>query len=174
MSAYRTERNSHSIALRVRVGLAAVLLLLAALGAGMARADAIFDTSPPPLSTLVKFHDREYEVSYADTVSLEPVSTSVVRKIGYGVVSSVNIATTSTGTYSSDGLVSNNVHYPGITVEEQPRRHPARRFGHTGPGFSIFSMGSSPDGGMVFNRVTDHGVRSCMTSGSIVSCYRTY
>lgn len=174
MNADHIGRNSHSIALRFRLGVAVAFLLVAALGAGIARADGIFDNSPPPLSTLVKFNDRSYDVSYDDTVSLEPVSTSVVRKIGYGSVTSVNIATTATGTYSSDGLVSNNVRYPGITVEERPRPYPSWRSGRSGPGFSIFSMGRSPNGNWVFNRVTELGVRSCVASGSIASCYRTY
>lgn len=174
MNADRTGRNSHSIALSLRLGVALALLLVAVLGAGMARADGILDTSPPPLTTLVKFNDRSYDLSYADTVSLEPLATSVVRKIGYGAVTTVNIATTSTGTYSSDGLVSNHVRYPGITVEERPRHYSSRGFGPSEPGFSIFSIGQSPNGGLVFNRVTDRGVRSCVTSGSIASCYRTY
>jgi len=72
-----------------------------------------FDTG-----NLVKFGEREYEVSYADWVSTDPLSTTTVRKIEAGKSSYVNISTTATGTYSTDGLTSRHVQYPGIEVKE--------------------------------------------------------
>ena len=58
-------------------------------------------------------------------------------------------------------------------VPEDGHRH--RRRLADGPGFSIFSLGRDPvSGSVVFNSVTDRGVRSCMARGSFVSCYRTY
>jgi hypothetical protein len=39
-----------------------------------------------------------------------------VTKIGYGKKSKVSIVTTATGTYSTDGIRSPNVRYPGIEV----------------------------------------------------------
>jgi hypothetical protein len=69
-------------------------------------------------SNLVRFKDRTYSVTYEDGVSTEPVSQASVRKIGYGQTSFVQIATTETGTYSSDGLYSPNFRYPGIHVKE--------------------------------------------------------
>lgn len=174
----RQHHPSKSIALRYRIGVAALLLLIAGLAATTtARADGIVSTAPPPLTTLVKFNNQNYQIAHSPSVSLEPISATSVRKVGYGRVSEVNIATTSSGTYSSDGLVSPHVLYPGIEVsraapEDGPRHR--SRFAD-GPGFSIFSLGRDPaSGSTVFNSVSDHGVRSCMTRGSFVSCFRTY
>ena len=63
----------------------------------------------------------EYEVSVAPTVSREVLSHQVVTKISYGNMEHVQIVTTPTGVYSSDGLKSPNVLYPGITV--RPREY---------------------------------------------------
>lgn len=72
-----------------------------------------FDTG-----NLVKFGEREYEVSYADWVSTDPLSSATVKKIEAGKVTYVSITTTVTGTYSTDGLTSRHVLYPGIDVTE--------------------------------------------------------
>lgn len=69
-------------------------------------------------SKLVKFDDRTYLVDYADWVSTDPLSTARVKKIEAGRVSYVDITTTATGTYSTDGLTSPHVNYPGIEVQE--------------------------------------------------------
>ena len=50
------------------------------------------------------------------TVSTEPLRTQYVKKISGGRPSLVSIVTTSSGTYSSDGIVSPHVLYPGIDV----------------------------------------------------------
>lgn len=181
MRTLHRHHDRRSIALRYRIGLALAFLLAAVLAAGTAQADGIsdvFDNAPPPLTTLVKFDDREFEVRYSDAVSLEPLSTASVRKIGYGYERVINIANTSTGTYSTDGMVSPHVQYPGVNVEEifKPRYRPILYPWHasSGPGFSIFSIGRSPLGKTVINHINQLGVRSCMGSGSIISCYRTY
>lgn len=49
-----------------------------------------------------------------DSVSTEVLQSSTVRKIEFGRTSFVTIATTATGVYSSDGLDSPNIRYPGI------------------------------------------------------------
>ena len=92
---------------------------LAAIGPGQVF-QAIADELPAGFDTdkLVKFGDREYEVSYADWVSTDPLSTATVMKIEAGKVSYVQISTTATGTYSTDGLTSKHVRYPGIEVRE--------------------------------------------------------
>lgn len=54
-------------------------------------------------------------------VSTEATAQSTVKKIGYGRTSYVTIVQTPTGVYSSDGLASANIEYPGITKE---RRRP--------------------------------------------------
>lgn len=65
---------------------------------------------------LVKFGERDYVVDYEDWVSTDPISTQTVKKIEAGKVSTVTITRTSTGTYSTDGLTSPHVQYPGISV----------------------------------------------------------
>lgn len=47
-------------------------------------------------------------------VSMEATSETVVRKIEFGRVTDVVVMTTNTGTYSSDGLASPHIRYPGI------------------------------------------------------------
>lgn len=96
------------------VGMACVAILAAS--AGLALADGMPAAFDP--GKLVKFDDREYRVDYADWVSTDPISSSQVKKIEAGKVSYVSIATTATGTYSTDGLISRNVRYPGIEVTE--------------------------------------------------------
>lgn len=79
-----------------------------------------FDTS-----RLVKFADRDYLVDYEDWVSTEPLSTSRIKKVEGGRVSYVTVTQTATGTYSTDGMTSPHVLYPGIAVEAvtaQPNR----------------------------------------------------
>jgi hypothetical protein len=47
-------------------------------------------------------------------VSTDVISQTSVRKIGYGRTTFVAISKTATGTYSSDGLQSPYIRYPGI------------------------------------------------------------
>lgn len=51
------------------------------------------------------------------SVATEVLHSSTVRKIGYGRTKFVTIAETASGIYSSDGLASPNVRYPGIHVD---------------------------------------------------------
>ncbi len=74
------------------------------------------DTTPRDFSHLLKVDDLT--IHYDDSVSLKPISQAHVEKIGYGRRSSVNIVTTSSGIYSTDGLKSPNVLYTGIEVEK--------------------------------------------------------
>lgn len=66
---------------------------------------------------LFKVDGDYYDVATLPGVSLTPESTSVVRKIGYGRTTFVNVYHTSSGTYSTDGLTSPNIRYPGIFTE---------------------------------------------------------
>ena len=98
-------------------------------------APAGFDTSK-----LVKFDGREYEVDYADWVSTDPLSSSTVKKIEGGKVTYVSITTTATGTYSTDGLTSKHVQYPGIDVTEvTPDRRNWVRYWTNGSWYSFSS-----------------------------------
>lgn len=104
---------------------------------------------------LVKFEDRDYAVSNEDWVSSDPLSTVRVKKIEAGKVSYVTITTTATGTYSTDGMFSRHVQYPGISVTEH---RPANQFsywsnGHwtgfaakAGDSFRYFSTSRGWDG----------------------------
>ncbi|GHA30259.1 hypothetical protein GCM10007989_27470 [Devosia pacifica] len=67
---------------------------------------------------LIIADDRAYLVHREPWVDETVQKREVVRKIGYGRSSYVTIDTTSTGTYSTDGLVSSHVQYPGIEVED--------------------------------------------------------
>ena len=91
---------------------------LAAIGPGQV-VEVFADEMPAGFDTsrLVKFDDRKYRINYDASVSTEPLSTATIKKIEGGSVSYVQIATTATGTYSSDGLTSPHVQYPGIDVE---------------------------------------------------------
>lgn len=91
---------------------------LAAIGPGYVL-EVFADEMPAGFDTdkLVKFDGRDYEVSYADWVSTDPLSTATVKKIEAGRVSYVSITSTATGTYSTDGLTSKHVLYPGIEVK---------------------------------------------------------
>lgn len=56
-------------------------------------------------------------------VSAEPVKETVVRKIGYGRTTFVNVMETASGVYSTDGLASPHIQYPGIIKEPEPSPH---------------------------------------------------
>ena len=71
-------------------------------------------------SNLVIFNE-DSGVTHEDWVSTDPLETHTVKKIEGGRVSYVTITRTSTGTYSSDGIDSVNVQYPGIIVPDNPR-----------------------------------------------------
>jgi hypothetical protein len=53
-------------------------------------------------------------------VSVEPIRETVVRKIGYGHSTFVNVMETASGVYSTDGLASPHIQYPGIIKEPKP------------------------------------------------------
>lgn len=80
-----------------------------------ARADEVA-TPTIDVSKLVKIGNSSYDISYDDSVSLNPINSSVVNKIGYGKSREVRIVTTSSGTYSTDGFASNHVLYTGVQV----------------------------------------------------------
>ena len=90
---------------------------------------------------------RKYAITFDESVSTEVEHTSTVKKIAFGHASNVSIVTTPTGTYSSDGLLSPNVRYPGIEVKPKHRWSEDYSFGsfssESGTGsWSSFSRGS--------------------------------
>ncbi|MHB1111051.1 MAG: hypothetical protein ACYCZU_12155 [Devosia sp.] len=66
-----------------------------------------FDTD-----NLVKF-----DFTIEPSVSTDVVRTRTVRKIGYGKTAFVKIITTPSGVYSTDGVTSPHIRYPGIHKE---------------------------------------------------------
>ncbi|WDR04037.1 hypothetical protein PSQ19_08515 [Devosia algicola] len=68
-------------------------------------------------SKLLHVDGRDYSVHYDDSVSTEPQKQVRIKKVEYGRVSYVDISTTSSGTYSSEALLSPHVKYPGIKVD---------------------------------------------------------
>ena len=67
----------------------------------------------------------KYAVTYDDSVSTDVERTQIVDKISFGRRTKVTIATTSSGTYSSDALTSRYVRYPGIDVAALPGDGPS-------------------------------------------------
>lgn len=73
-------------------------------------------------SKLVIFNE-DLGVAHEDWVSTDPLETHAIKKIEGGKVSYVSIIRTATGTYSSDGIASPNVQYPGLIEPTNPRNH---------------------------------------------------
>jgi hypothetical protein len=108
--------NRNAVAGLMMGGLCALAVGLIGPGTIMA---AFADEMNAPLdaSNLVKFEDKTYSVDYEDSVKTEPTSHTRIRKIEYGRTSFVDISTTESGTYSSEGLYSPHFRYPGIHVK---------------------------------------------------------
>jgi hypothetical protein len=64
---------------------------------------------------------RKYDIDLdEDQVSTEVTHRDTVTKIAFGQRTVVSVVTTPTGTYSTDGLVSPYVRYPGVDVSPNP------------------------------------------------------
>ena len=115
------------------------------------------DAQPIDFDKLIRVDDQEFQVSANDSVSTDVLFASQVKKIGYGVVQTVNIVRTPSGTYSSDALVSPHILYPGVDVSKVPAELANNslslfsQFGWTAlktiPAGSTISMGTSGGGG---------------------------
>src|SRR5690349_17929565 len=57
---------------------------------------------------------KRYDITFDDSVSGDVVSTRHVKKIAGGRTVDVTITTTPSGTYSTDGVLSPHVKYPGV------------------------------------------------------------
>lgn len=109
-------------------------------------------------------------------VSIEPLAEQTVRKIGYGRSTFVTVMETESGVYSTDGLASPNIQYPGI-VKERKAEAPAPMLWLWGDGrwlsASAYSAGSftvvTPlDGGKGKLVVTDDTL--CVVRENAVYC----
>jgi len=101
-------------------GVVAPAIFSASMASEPAAAQALGLTAPGKALdvNLMKFNGDYFAIGTTPDVSLTPTSEVQVKKIGYGQTSFVNIMTTTTGTYSSDGLVSRNFRYPGIYTQK--------------------------------------------------------
>lgn len=121
--------------MRIEFRTAAISAVLASAVAGAVASPALFPQAfanepqhqlvrtakeifPPPFDPSKL---RKFDIQIADTVSTEPLRTQYVKKIAGGYPTTVSIITTSTGTYSSDGITSPHVLYPGIDVTTKGR-----------------------------------------------------
>jgi hypothetical protein len=136
------------------------------------------DSERIDLSNLVRFGIPGYDVSYDASVDGHVQASSIIKKIGYGNVEYVSIATTSTGVYSTDGLASPHVLYPGIDVAKSGPEFGTGNLAvmwQPGAGWmvvpwsgdSFYSVRSTTDSG---NRVSTNSLRSCVSTGSGSYC----
>ncbi len=63
---------------------------------------------------LLKRNGDYFAVDAEPGYSLDATSAVTIKKIGYGETSFVTVVTTPSGTYSTDGLASTHIRYPGI------------------------------------------------------------
>ncbi|WP_417308113.1 hypothetical protein [Devosia sp.] len=108
-----------------------------------------------------------------DSVSTEPLGYSEVEKIGYGRSETVKIVETATGVYSSDGIYSPYVRYPGIELQPDMGAALFAIWGGAGGWTFLRSMTAGSflsmtpfDGGNLV--VTDDG--TCVVTKRAVSC----
>lgn len=73
-----------------------------------------FQEPPFDLEKLLRIDDADYSVSVDEEAVGNVLSHATVRKLGYGRTEFINIVTTSAGTFSSDGVRSSHIQYPGI------------------------------------------------------------
>jgi hypothetical protein len=103
-------------------------------------ASVISDLFPPSVDPKMF---RKYKITFDDSVSTEVSRTQVVKKIAGGRTSEVTIVTTPSGTYSTDGLLSPNVQYPGIVKKSRGWGDQFRYYASvTGGHWVSFSNGS--------------------------------
>lgn len=88
---------------------------------------------PPHRIDGSQFLKRDADGITEPWVQSEVLEEVTVRKIGYGRTEFVRIVTTATGTYSSDGLASPHIRYPGI--------HPSRGYVAAEPFLALWDGG---------------------------------
>jgi hypothetical protein len=116
------------------------------------------DLFPPPFDMK---RLKKYDITIDDSVSTAAVRTDVINKISAGRKSIVSIITTTTGTYSSDALVSPYVRYPGISaVHKHPSRDQWTFSTFTSPWATVTSSSFTVGSFTYFNRQVTPAARS--------------
>jgi hypothetical protein len=91
---------------------------------------------------------KRYDITFDDSVSGDVVSTRHVKKIAGGRTVDVTITTTPSGTYSTDGVLSPHVKYPGVEKKLKPWAGPSSSYWYrssrsaSGSSWSMYSHGS--------------------------------
>ncbi|MGV8955745.1 MAG: hypothetical protein ACOH2M_31920 [Cypionkella sp.] len=163
-----------------KVLLGITLGALCGVAAGMIGPGAVIDAMADSAQTgidpsaLVKFEGRDYDVQYDDWVDTTPVTKTRIKKVEFGRVSYVDITRTSTGTYSTDAMFSNNIQYPGISVSEVPSSVPGT-VSMLGLGGRWVPLSLAPGKSFVHVRSGDHAVVSgggmtCVFTRYVTSC----
>ncbi len=100
---------------------------------------------------------RKFDIDLnEDQVSTEVTHRDLVTKIGFGERSVVAIVTTPTGTYSTDGLTSPYVRYPGVYVSANPDctchlwAHPTVRAGVSSTPYGTYKWQTVSKGSFVY------------------------
>ncbi|RUT31131.1 hypothetical protein EMQ25_09675 [Arsenicitalea aurantiaca] len=161
----------------------ALALIFAALGAsGLHAADYDFErlvtraagilTPSPSLDGFVHYEDDGTVIRFDGTVSNEPIASRIVRKIAYGRITEIVVATTPTGTYSSDAVTSPHTRYPGVTVTRPGYTgfvrylEDGRWLVRTGPGArSVLTVRVGPGSRLV---VTEDS--RCLSTPTLLTC----
>ncbi len=146
----------------------------------VARAD---EPEAPPIdfSKLVRIKGQDHELTIAPYVSTDVLSHSRVRKIGYGRISEVSISTTASGVYSTDGLASPHVLYPGIEINPVPTASQVvagalGMFWKTGAGWVALPINAGKKTTTSFGRINGHGHyiagrgTTCVQGPGYISC----
>lgn len=76
------------------------------------------------ISGLYRSPDGRHTLTTDGSVSLVPIAYDQVKKIAFGKKSMVRIVTTASGVYSTEGLYSPYIRYPGITLSPNPDAEP--------------------------------------------------
>lgn len=123
--------------------------------------------------SLLRIGEQNFDVSVDRNIVGNVLGTTRVRKVGYGRTNYVNIVTTSSGAYSSDGVASPNVQYYGIEKGPLHQRIPMQLFMIVQNGFSLGSLINLPAGAggsfVYYGRTSNGGTYKTSRSGTCFS-----
>lgn len=131
------------------------------------------DDLPIDFDSLLRIDGQNFNISVDRNIVGNVLGTTRVKKIGYGHSNYVNIVTTSSGSYSSDGTASPNVQYYGIEEGPLQQRIPVQMLMVIQNGFSLGSLINLPTGAggsfVYYGRTSTGGAYSTSRSGTCFS-----